>query len=191
MRRQRNLLGPQGMGGMVSLWGASSLIESIQYGTIALSGVQLSNTATITSVDLSRAIIIDLRQSNNWNGGTHPAYTSNTLALTNSTTVTAFRNATGGIALTAAFAVVQVAPGVVRSVQSGRVSGNGTVTVTITSVNTAKTFLLSLGLEGDSGGRDDAFYAYMSLTNSTTITFTRGVGAGTGQYAGWIAIEGF
>ena len=191
MRRQRNLLGPQGMGGMVSLWGASSLIESIQYGTIALSGVQTSNTATITSVDLSRAIIIDLRQSNNWNGGTQPAYTSNTLALTNSTTVTAFRNATGGIALTAAFAVVQVAPGVVKSIQSGRVSGNGTVTVTITGVNTAKTFLLSLGLEGDSGGRDDAFYAYMSLTNSTTITFTRGVGAGTGQLAGWIAVEGF
>jgi hypothetical protein len=179
------------MGGMVSLWGASSLIESIQYGTIALSGVQTSNTATITSVDLSRAIIIDLRQSNNWNGGTQPAYTSNTLALTNSTTVTAFRNATGGIALTAAFAVVQVAPGVVKSIQSGRVSGNGTVTVTITGVNTAKTFLLSLGLEGDSGGRDDAFYAYMSLTNSTTITFTRGVGAGTGQLAGWIAVEGF
>ena len=191
MRRQRNLLGPQAMGGMVSLWGASSLIESIQYGTIALSGVQSSNTATITSVDLSRAIIIDLRQSNNWNAASQPAYTSNTLALTNSTTVTAFRNASGGIALTAAFAVVQVAPGVVKSIQSGRVSGNGTVTVTITSVNTAKTFLLSLGLEGDSGGRDDAFYAYMSLTNSTTITFTRGVGAGTGQYAGWIAIEGF
>lgn len=191
MRRNRDFIGPAGMGGLVSLWGASSLIESIQYGTIAISGVQTSNTATITSVDLSRAIIIDLRQSNNWSGGTATAYTSNTLALTNSTTVTAFRNASGGIAITPAFAVVQVAPGVVKSIQSGRVSGSGTVTVTITGVNTAKTFLLSLGLEGDSGGRDDAFYAYMSLTNSTTITFTRGASAGSGMTAGWIAVEGF
>ena len=191
MRRERNFIGPAGMGGTVGLWGASSMVQSVQYGTTTLSSVATSNTATIAAVNVSHAILIDLRQSNNWSGGTQPAYTSNTLALTNSTTVTAFRNASGGIELVAAFAVLELAPGVVKSIQSGRVAGAGTVTATITGVNTAKTFLLSLGLEGDSGGRDDAFYARMALTNSTTITFTRGASAGGGPTAGWIAIEEF
>ena len=75
--------GPLGGSGMVGLWGASSIIDNIQYGTIAINGVSTSSTATITSVDLSRSVLIDLRQSNNWNGGTQPAYTSTTLALTN------------------------------------------------------------------------------------------------------------
>ena len=183
--------GPLGGSGMVGLWGASSIIDNIQYGTIAINGVSTSSTATITSVDLSRSVLIDLRQSNNWNGGTQPAYTSTTLALTNSTTITAYRNVAGGLAVTAGFVVVQFLPGIWRSIQSGRVSGNGTVTATINNVNTAKTILLSLGLEGDSGGRDDAFYAYMSLTNSTTITFTRGASAGSGLSTGWLALEGF
>ena len=183
--------GPLGGAGMIGLWGASGLIEAIQYGTIALSGAQATNTATITSVDLSRSILIDLRQSNNWSGGTQPSYTSNTLALTNSTTVTASRQAAGGLTLTAAFCVVTFNPGVVRSVQSGVVASAGSPTVSITSVNTAKTLLLSLGLEGDSGGRDDYFYGYWQLTNSTTLTLQRGASGGTSMKAGWLALEFF
>ena len=190
-RRGAQLTGPLGGAGMVGLWGASSLIESIQYGVVSMSGAQASNTATITSVDLSRSVLIDLRQSNNWSGGTQPAYTSNTLALTNSTTVTAARQAAGGIALTAGFCVVTFLPGVFRSIQSGVVSGTGSPTVIITSVNTAKTMLFSLGLSGDSGGRDDYFYGYWQLTNATTLTLQRVSTGGSSMQAGWLALEGF
>ena len=183
--------GPLGGSGMVGQWGASSMVANVQFGTIAMNGVSASATATIAAVDTSRAVLIDLRQSNNWNGGTQPAYTSTTLALTNSTTVTASRNAAGGLSVTAAFCVVEFLPGIVRSVQSGRVSGSGTVAATISAVNTSKSVVLSLGLEGDSGGRDDAFYAYAALTNSTTVTFTRGVSAGSGMYVGYNVVEFF
>ncbi len=189
MRRPRSLIGPANMGGMVGLWNASSMIESIQYGTISITS--LTATATITSVDASRSILIDLRQSNNWNGGTQPAYTSNTLVFTNATTITASRNASGGIVATASFCVVQFAPGVVRSVQSGLMIGNSNQTATITSVNTAKSLVLSLGLEGDSGGRDDAFYGRLTLTNATTVTLTRGVSNGSGMQAGYLVLEFF
>lgn len=188
-RRGADRVGPLGGSGVVSLWGASSLIESIQYGTVSLNNT--SDTATITAVDVTRSVVFDLRQSNNWSGGTAPAYTSNTLTLTNSTTVTAARNATGGIAVVAAFVVVQFRPGVFRSVQYGLVSGNGSPTQTITEVNTAKSVLMMLGLQGDSGGRDDAFYARGVLTNGTTLTFTRGASAGSGNIIGWTVMELF
>lgn len=188
-RRGQNLAGPLGGSGMVGLWGASSIIESVQYGSITNNNA--SDTATITSVDLSRSVLIDLRQNNNWSGGTQPAYTSNTLALTNATTVTASRQASGGIQNTARFCVVTFAPGVIRSVQSGVVAASGSPTVTITAVNTSKTVVLSLGLEGDSGGRDDYFYGSWALTNATTLTLNRGASGGASMKAGWLVLEFF
>lgn len=190
-RRQRNLLGPQGMGGLVGLWGASSLIESIQYGTVSL-GAGTTATATITAVDVSRSVLIDLRSLNNWSAGTQPAYTSTRLTLTNSTTVTGDRNASGGITCSAGFAIVQFRPGVIKSVQYGNINGGAaTNTATITSVNTDKTFLLSLGIIGDTGGLDGYFYSILSLTNATTVTATRGIAGGAGVNHGFVAVEGF
>lgn len=183
-------IGPLGSAGMVGLRGASSLIESMQYGTVALGG-STSATATITAVDLNRSILIDLRQSNNWSGGTQPAYTSTDLALSNSTTITAVRQAVGGITCTAAFCVIQFRPGILKSVQSGTVTSTGTTTATITAVNPNKAFVLSLGLSGDSGGRDDYFYGYLALTDATTVTLTRGASGGSAMRAGWLVGELF
>lgn len=178
------------MSGVVSLWGASSLIASIQYGTVSL-GTAASATAAINAVDTTRALLIDLRQNNNWSGGTQPAYTSTDLALTNSTTVTAVRQAGGGISCTASFCVVEFRPGVCRSVQSGTTTAAGTTTATVTAVNTDKSMVFSLGLSGDSGGRDDYFYARITLTNGTTITMTRGASGGISMRVGWILLELF
>lgn len=64
-------------------------IKSIQTGTITLTAVT-SNTATITSVNTAKAFCI-------FNGGVSSAAESNSYAaqLTNATTVTAYRSASG------------------------------------------------------------------------------------------------
>lgn len=49
MRRNRDFIGPAGMGGVVSLWGASSLIKSVQSGSLS-NGAGTTATATITAV---------------------------------------------------------------------------------------------------------------------------------------------
>ena len=192
MRRQRNLLGPQGMGGMVGLWGASSLIENIQYGTISFGISSTSATATITAVDTARTLVFDLRQSTDYNGGVATQISSTTLTLTNSTTVTAARAEAPSLnTVVASFVVVQLRPGIIRSVQYGLTSGQGSPTQTITSVDTGKSVMVVLGETGNSGGRDDAFYARGTLTNATTLTFTRGVSTGSGFSIGWMVAEFF
>jgi hypothetical protein len=82
MRRQRNLLGPQGMGGMVGLWGASSMVNSIQYGQIDLVSLT-TNTATITSVNTANAMLVFLGESS---VDQNPAYIGAVrMTLTNAT----------------------------------------------------------------------------------------------------------
>jgi hypothetical protein len=189
----RLMPGPLGGGGLVGLWGASGLIASVQYGTIAIGGAGTSGTATITAVNTANAVLVDLRQSNNWSGGTDPQYVSTSLALTNSTTVTASRYASGGISATAAFAVIEFRPGVLKSVQYGSVSlaAATSATATITAVNPATTILLSLGITGDPTARADYFYSYLTLTNSTTVTATRASGGGTSITHAFAAVEFF
>ena len=172
-RRGQNLAGPLGGSGMVGRWGASSLIENIQYGTVALSGVT-NATTTITSVDITRATVIHLGQSNNWSGGSGAQYSSAYVELTNATTVKAVRNTVGGIDCNVNFAVIQFCPGILRSVQTGSVTINSglTNTATVTTVNTDKSLLIYLGLQSNAAV-DGAGYERLSLTNATTITGTR------------------
>lgn len=78
------------------------VIKSIQYGTIALAAVT-SNTATITSVNTAKSVLIHL-------GAQVDSTVANTmgvrLALTNATTITATRsNGTGDA--TVGFCVVE------------------------------------------------------------------------------------
>jgi hypothetical protein len=74
------------MGGMVSLWGASSLIKSVQRGTISV-GASGSGTLTIAAVDTSRTILSYLFVSTG-DTNANPSTAMATLTLTNSTTVT-------------------------------------------------------------------------------------------------------
>lgn len=73
-----------------TLTSAATVINSIQYGTVALTNGSTSATATITSVDTSKAVLINL-------GYTVSEDTAKDalarLSLTNSTTVTATRGA--------------------------------------------------------------------------------------------------
>lgn len=188
MRRQRNLLGPQGMGGMVGLWGASSLIASVQTGTITLNA-SASGTATITSVNTANSVIVAGGFS--VNNATANTSFSAYLTLTNATTVTATTVGTGNDRVVA-FTVIEFIPGVIRSVQSAimTLSGVASASVTITSVNTAKSYVAYLGM--NTNVAEDQTLPRVVLANATTVTATRAVaGAGGGTSLPYFVVEFF
>ena len=176
MRRERNFIGPAGMGGTVGLWGASSLIKSIQQGTLAFAG-GASATATIAAVDVANAVLV-------LNNHLVDFSTGNTsfnvyLTFTNTTTITATRVGIPNTE-TAACVVIEFMPGVIRSVQRGTIflSGVASNTATITVVNTAKSFVNYLGM--NTNVSDDQTLPIVSLTNGTTVTATREDAAASG-----------
>lgn len=190
-RRGADRTGPLGGSGLVGMWGASSLIKSIQYGTISMSGS--SGTAAITAVDTANSFVLLNGRSSNWSGGSGAQYFDTQVELTNSTTVTAYRITSGGITVVAAFVVVELMPGVARSIQSGLITiGTGTTnTATVTSVNTAKAWMIWTGNRANATS-DDSGLSYLTLTNSTTITATRGGTTGGGfSNGGYCLVEMF
>jgi 3-mercaptopyruvate sulfurtransferase SseA len=169
MRRQRNLLGPQGMGGMVSLWGQSSLIRSIQYGTTNTTAV--STTATITAVDTTNAYLFFLGCASNQAAvGGHWA---GACVLTNSTTVTTSWDTATGDTRSLTFCVVEFQPGVVKSRQAFVVTcvSASSATATITAVDTTKAQILFDGMTTYDGSQQQ--YGRVTLTNATTVTLNR------------------
>jgi len=193
MRRHRNFLGPAGMGGMVGLWGANSLVESVQRGTITVGGSGATNTVTITAVDLSRTALI-------WGNVSAPNVLANgvtastaRVALTNATTITATQDGSGtSVDQTIPYQVVQFRPGVVRSVQRGTCAIN--TTATIAAVTPEKAWLNFLGISTNNGaafnGTDPGTYkTRMVLTNATTVTQTTGTSAGQTVTASFEVVE--
>ena len=129
MRRNRDFIGPAGMGGMVSLWGASSLVLSVQRGTINITSAA-SATATISAVNTNNSVIRYLSFSN---GGVSTNNVYPTVALTDSTTVTGTRYNTSANSTQVVFEVTEFAAGAIKSVQ------RGVVTLTATPTNTTIT----------------------------------------------------
>lgn len=192
MRRQ---LFSQPWGRAVSLWAAPSIIQSVQYGTIASNNTSATYTATITAVDTVRTILIPLGRIG---GTTQPHDTTARLSLTNATTVTlTFHDATNATE-TCGFVAVEVMPGLFRSIQHGTVTiaaGTLSNTATITEVNTAKAFPIFLGNTFQDTGVLPYTYASarVVLTNGTTVTASReATTAGTDAVtAGFIIVEPF
>lgn len=180
---------------MVGLWGASSLIESIQRGTVSVGASGATNTATITAVDTTRSTVV-------WGNVSAPNVLANgvsassaRLALTNGTTLTATQDSSGtGVDQTLAYQVIQFLPGVVRSIQRGTVNINATAT--ITEVNTNKAFLSYLGFSTNNGsafnGTDPGTYkGRIVLTNGTTVTEAIGTSAGQTVTTSFEVVEFF
>ena len=195
MRRQRNLLGPQGMGGLVSLWGQSSLIKSIQRGTIFMSVAQTSNTASINAVDLANSVLRFCGQTNGGAGDTTTAYALAGISVVG-TTVTATRISTfaGGTNCTASWELVEYFPGVFKSIQRGTklFIGAAAATQAITEVNPNKSVLESVGLTGDGNGFSGTYFPYGVMTNGTTITYTSGYTGGALTFiVYWQVLEQF
>ena len=73
--------------------GSSGVINSIQRGTIVVANGTSSNTATITSVDVTKSELRDLGQTTTSGSDVDTVY----IVLTNATTITATRAGTSGI----------------------------------------------------------------------------------------------
>lgn len=192
MRRNRDFIGPAGMGGMVSLWGASSLIKSIQRGTI--STTLTSGSATINAVDMNNSFVrygsmTQTQANNNWAvglGGVH---------LDTATTVSLVLGANGGTAVFA-FEVVEFLPGVIKSVQRGQIILTGvatSTTATVTAVNVNKASLSSTGWAINAPGAPNTDNASkVVLTDGTTVTANRIDASGTyTTYNRWELLEFF
>jgi len=171
MRRNRNFIGPAGMGGMVRLWGASSGIKNVQYGTITVNG----GTATITEVVVANSILFFL--GNDCGDASGAAYGFSSLVFTSPTVITF---STGANSNVGSFCVLEFVPGFIKSAGSGTVTmtGVGSATVTIPSVNTSKTFVTYIG-HGSNDGTSTAQWGRLALTNSTTITASRQLASNT------------
>lgn len=153
----------------------SSQVNSIQAGTIAANGVA-SATATITAVS-ANAFVLYLGQTTT-TAETVLSRAIATVALTNSTTVTAF-NPLSTANMTVGYMVVDLSSVLVKSVQKlAHVDTSNTTsyTDTISSVAVANTLLLYNGDSFTSGSGASSFEVTRQLTNSTTVTYTLGVG---------------
>ena len=87
--------------------------------------------------------------------------------------------------------ISQFGGGAIKSIQRGVISITGSstsATATITAVNTGKTELRLLGCSGASSAIEQTL-SDIVLTNSTTITATRGGGAGTSARVSWELTE--
>ena len=182
-RRGADRTGPLGGAGIIGLWGASSLIKSVQRGTVTVADNANSGTATITSVSLPDSILFYNQYYTNMDAfGAWTNYNwkwSPAVNLTNATTVTGYMNGSSGAGQTQtlAFEVIEFMSGVLRSVQRIALTcayPNATATSTITSVNTAKAVFISSGLHAYTTQADNPTGLSMTtaLTNSTTVTAT-------------------
>lgn len=178
--------GPLGSSGVIAKWGASSLVESVQFGSTSVTGSNTTADTTITAVDYNRSFILGLGGHNggvdNW--GLRP-----NIQLLNATTVRATRGYQDGTnSGTIYWVVVQWIPGVVKSIQYTNLdfSAISNPTATITSVNTAKTFVSRRGeyytnLPGTASYVPDSG---IFLLNATTVQGqTGGAGGGHNGYA--------
>jgi hypothetical protein len=180
------------MGGMVSLWGAPSIIESIQVGSVFSNlGSSVSTaTTTITSVDMSRSTLTLMAGLNytNSDGADSPGQTWIKLVLTNSTTVTGSTYTTGATyGSGSGFTVTQYRPGIIKNIQRGVLSFSAsTGNITLTAVNQNKTVVNVGGVSCNTAGtwnvstgamREFGCYGY--FTSDTNLRFEKASGSYT------------
>ena len=156
----------------------ASAIRSIQRGSIALSTIQASNTATITAVTTTNSVVsATVKVDGNPNDQASVA-----VVLTNSTTVTASRITGAGVAATVEYTVTEYWPGILKSVQPFTISmtaGVSSNTATITAVVTAKSVIVPNGATHTLTNLTPAdVYTRLVLTNTTTVTGDRGTTTG-------------
>lgn len=157
--------------------GTNPPMQTIQRGTIAIAGGSSSNTASITSVDTTRSVVVFLGFStdNNANGGDG----FGRLTLTNATTVTANRGNTNNNC-TVSFEVWQFSSGIlslapqVFSIAIADTTASNTAT--ITSITTTTSIVVPQGWSYDTAAATNVsnLLGRASLTNATTVTATRG-----------------
>lgn len=163
-------------------------IESIQYGSISITGTDFTNTATITSVDTTKAVVMFL-------GSFSAVDDANvvllSVVLTNATTVTARRRAnTGGATSHCKFCVIEFSSGI-NSVQSGftAIPEATSHDITVSAVVLAKTLIIYGGV--DAVDNTNILYVYLpelELINTTTLRLTK-ISTKYGMTLSWFLLE--
>lgn len=169
--------------------GGVSYINSVQQVSITIATGATSGTATITSVDTSRTILIPQGQTCTVTTDTAANFNLARIELTNATTITAYRNTSSAAdTVTVNCAVVECTSNLVSSVQYGTISISSatSATGTITSVNLTRSCVISLG-GTTSGSNLPQSQPGVSLTNATTVTAFRGTSGTT--VAGFVVVE--
>lgn len=164
-------IGPLGGAGMVGLWNASSLIKSVQTGTILGDG---STTVTISSVVTTNSVLLWTGHTSQYVATASGNEPNGWITLTNSTTISATKSATSGT-VTIGFIVLEFVPGVIKSVQYASATvptSSASATASITAINTAKSCLMYLGTGGGPGSGIAPGYNYLRgvITSSTVVT---------------------
>lgn len=163
----------------VAQWTQRGMIRSIQRGTITIANTTTSNTATINAVVTERCRLRYVGASYdtdaNMNNG------NARLALTNATTITATRqfNQNG---TTVSYEITEYVPGVLRSVQRGTIAlaGVASNTATVNAVVLLGSELTFTGFDSDDTTGDTGRYLPKGvLTNTTTVTATKGIATST------------
>lgn len=166
-----------------------AFISSIQSFSITLTS-GTSGTATISSVNTSYAHVV-------FNGytsdGTGRNDSNTRVELTNSTTVTAYRDGTAANVTVHGF-VIEYDPSFVTSIQQGTISvgaSDTSNTATISSVSTSNSLIFNLGsVNASSSGLGEYFYFGVELTNATTVTAERAIGTfGADATVGYVVVE--
>ena len=173
MRREFRLPGPLGMSGHLSLWGASSLIKSIQRGTVT----NAAPAATISAVVMANTQLRLTGFRNNATNANVESLWLTKVVLTDATTVTGSVG-TAGATWTATFEVIEYVPGVIKSMQRGTFAytsmstGNAGV-LTITEVNPDKAFVEILGRSSDYAAvtTDPRYACQSAVLAATSVTF--------------------
>ena len=171
----------------------SSIIESIQAFSIASNGASTA-TATITTVDTANTIVIHNGFSATTANDGNLSVQYNQLVLTNSTTVTATFGSSAPAGITIKGYVIEFKSTVIQSIQTGDIligSSSSSNTATISAVTLANSAVISTGGRiGDNNGSMENVMCTLALTDSTTVTATRGVSlASTNMWTRYYVLE--
>lgn len=177
--------------GFVAIEFASGITTSVQQGTVQLSNVT-SNTATISSVDTARSMLV-------WGGFSGTSNSSAprfmpAITLTNGTTVTGSRQVASTDTSDVNFTVIEFASGLVKAVDRSVLTiatSADTQTDTVAAVVVNKTIVNWLGCnnsQADTSYADN--YSTVTLTNTTTVTVQRfDTDASSTEFVGYNLVE--
>jgi hypothetical protein len=170
----------------------TTYVNSVQQVAITIPTGSTSATATISAV--GSLAYVDYKGANTNTTLNHANVNYPRVALTNSTTVTATRNASSVTdAVTVYASVVDATSSLVDSVQSGTSTigvGSSTKSTTITSVTTSRSAVLLLGATSDPATNDQTLaWASFILSSATTVQAKRNATGGNDTTAGFQVVQ--
>lgn len=189
-------MSPTGVAGF-HVSGSRRFISRVQYGSITVTQPATTATATITSVDTTRAIVVALGLSTDATVGIVAGEGAAYVTLTDATTVTATKGAGGTGSVVINFMVIEFGVGMVASIQNVLMAGAdsaASTTHTITSVNTSRTAVFTrTGTSHVSTPNipitPPTFMHRYTLTNATTLTKVRNTSAANRSDLALVVVE--